>query len=57
MYKRQVYIDGTKEVWDVQKRRRIADGALKMALGDAYGLWVNSPERRVVDMELSLIHI
>lgn len=48
---RYVYIDGTKEVWDVQKRRRIADGALKMALGDAYGLWVNSPERRVVDME------
>lgn len=48
---RYVYIDGTKECWDVQKRRRIADGALKMALGDAYGLWLNSPERRVVDMD------
>ncbi|WP_437881041.1 DUF5906 domain-containing protein [Pseudomonas sp. LRF_L74] len=48
---RYVYIDGTKECWDVQKRRRIHDGALKMALGDAYGLWVNSPDRRVVDVE------
>lgn len=49
--KRYLYIDGTKECWDAQKRRRITDGALKMALGDAYGLWVNSPERRVVDVD------
>lgn len=47
---RYVYIDGTKDVWDYAKKRRIAEGAVKMALGDAYSLWLNSPERRVVDM-------
>lgn len=48
---RYVYIDGTKDVWDREKKRRIAEGAVKMALGDAYGLWLNSPERRVVDVD------
>ncbi len=47
---RYVYIDGTKDVWDYAKKRRISEGAVKMALGDAYSLWLNSPERRVVDM-------
>lgn len=47
---RYVYIDGTKDVWDYAKKRRVAEGAVKMALGDAYSLWLNSPERRVVDM-------
>ncbi|VXC68925.1 putative DNA primase/helicase [Pseudomonas sp. 8Z] len=47
---RYVYIDGTKDVWDYAKKRRIAEGAVKMSLGDAYSLWLNSPERRVVDM-------
>lgn len=48
---RYVYIDGTKEAWDKTKKRRLPEGALKMALGDGYGLWVNSPQRRVVDVE------
>jgi len=48
---RYVYIDGTKDVWDMQKKRRIAEGAVKMALGDAYSLWLNSPERKVVDVD------
>ncbi|MCY1200462.1 hypothetical protein D9M72_118920 [compost metagenome] len=48
---RYVYIDGTKDVWDREKKRRIAEGAVKMALGDAYSLWLNSPERRVVDVD------
>ncbi len=48
---RYVYIDGTKDSWDIQKRRRIPEGALKMSLGDAYGMWLNSPDRRTVDME------
>ncbi len=48
---RYVYIDGTKDVWDREKKRRIAEGAVKMALGDMYGMWLNSPERRVVDVE------
>ncbi len=48
---RYIYIDGTKDCWDIQRRRRVPEGALKMAMGDAYGLWLNSPERRTVDME------
>lgn len=48
---RYVYIDGTKDVWDRQKKRRVPEGAVKMALGDAYTLWLNSPERRVVDVD------
>ncbi|CAH0153973.1 bifunctional DNA primase/polymerase [Pseudomonas mediterranea] len=48
---RYVYIDGTKDVWDREKKRRIAEGAVKMALGDAYAMWLNSPERRTVDVE------
>lgn len=47
---RYVYIDGTKDVWDKQKKRRVPEGAVKMALGDAYALWLNSGERRVVDV-------
>ena len=47
---RYVYIDGTKDVWDLAKKRRVPEGAVKMALGDAYSLWLNSPERRVVDV-------
>jgi putative DNA primase/helicase len=48
--KRYVYIDGTKDVWDKQKKRRVPEGAVKMALGDAYALWLNSAERQVVDV-------
>ncbi|MDZ4337133.1 MAG: bifunctional DNA primase/polymerase [Pseudomonas sp.] len=50
MLTRYVYIDGTKDAWDYAKKRRVAEGAVKMALGDAYSLWLNSPDRRVVDM-------
>ena len=48
---RYVYIDGTKDVWDCAKKRRIPEGAVKMALGDGYGLWLNCPTRRVVDVD------
>jgi putative DNA primase/helicase len=48
---RYVYIDGTKDVWDREKKRRIPEGAVKMALGDTYAFWLNSPERRVVDVD------
>ncbi|WDH24092.1 bifunctional DNA primase/polymerase [Pseudomonas chlororaphis] len=48
---RYVYIDGTKDVWDREKKRRIAEGAVKMALGDAYPMWLNSTDRRTVDVE------
>lgn len=48
---RYIYIDGTKDIWDKAKRRRIPEGALKLMLGDTYPLWLNAPDRRVVDME------
>ncbi|WP_449102158.1 bifunctional DNA primase/polymerase [Pseudomonas extremaustralis] len=48
---RYVYIDGTKDVWDREKKRRVPEGAVKMALGDGYGMWLNSPDRRVVDVD------
>lgn len=48
---RYVYIDGTKEAWDREKKRRLPEGSVKMALGDAYQLWLNSPTRRVVDVD------
>lgn len=48
---RYVYIDGTKEVWDRLKKRRLPEGAVKLKLGDAFALWVNSPNRREVDVD------
>ncbi|QXH53189.1 bifunctional DNA primase/polymerase [Pseudomonas fakonensis] len=48
---RYVYIDGTKDVWDREKKRRIAEGAVKMALGEEYKWWLNSQDRRVVDVD------
>lgn len=48
---RYIYIDGTKEAWDREKKRRLPEGSVKMALGDAYQLWLNSPNRRVVDVD------
>ncbi len=48
---RYVYIDGTKDVWDRERKRRVPEGAVKMALGDGYGMWLNSPDRRVVDVD------
>lgn len=48
---RYVYIDGTKDIWDRSKRRRVPEGAVKMMLADTYPMWLNSPERVVVDMD------
>lgn len=48
---RYIYIDGTREAWDREKKRRLPEGSVKMALGDAYQLWLNSPSRRVVDVD------
>ncbi|MBF8756481.1 bifunctional DNA primase/polymerase [Pseudomonas guariconensis] len=47
---RYVYIDGTKDVWDCEKKRRIPEGAVKMAIGEDYKWWLNSRDRRVVDV-------
>lgn len=47
---RYVYIDGTKDVWDCEKKRRIPEGAVKMAIGEDYKWWLNSRDRREVDV-------
>lgn len=45
---RYVYLDGSQDIWDKQLRNRLPAAAVKLALGDAFSLWVNSPERRVI---------
>lgn len=45
---RYIYLDGTQDVWDKKLRMRIPAAAVRLALGDNYKYWVNSPERRVL---------
>lgn len=45
---RYVYLDGSQDIWDRQLRTRLPAAAVKLALGDAFPLWVNSPDRRVI---------
>ncbi|MCH4563365.1 DUF5906 domain-containing protein [Halomonas sp. EGI 63088] len=45
---RYVYLDGTQDIWDRQLKQRLPARAVQLALGDAWSLWVNSPERRQV---------
>lgn len=45
---RYVYLDGTQDIYDRHLRLRVPAGAVKLALGDAFSLWQNSPDRRVI---------
>ncbi|HAF94048.1 MAG TPA: hypothetical protein DCG67_20100 [Pseudomonas sp.] len=45
---RYVYLDGSQDIWDRQLRQRLPARAVQLALGDAFTLWLNSPERQVV---------
>lgn len=45
---RYVYLDGSQDIWDRQLRQRLPANAVKLALGDAFPLWLNSAERRVI---------
>ncbi|SDF69343.1 putative DNA primase/helicase [Onishia taeanensis] len=45
---RYVYLDGTQDIWDRQLKQRLPSRAVQLALGDAWSLWVNSPDRRQV---------
>ncbi|WP_342596541.1 bifunctional DNA primase/polymerase [Salinicola lusitanus] len=45
---RYVFLDGTQDIWDCQLRMRLPKGAVQLALGDAFSLWVNSPERKQI---------
>lgn len=51
MYERYVYLDGTKEIYDRQLRQRLPAGAVQLALGDVFSIWVNSEDRRVIPAE------
>lgn len=48
---RYVYLDGSDNIWDGKLRRIISSSAAKMAMGDGFKLWQNSPNRRVVPFE------
>lgn len=51
MMNRYIYLDGTTSVWDTQLWRMIEQGAAKLAMGDDFKFWVNSPNRRVVPID------
>jgi putative DNA primase/helicase len=45
---RYVFLDGTQDIWDRLLKARLPSGAVKLALGDAFSLWVNSPQRKQI---------
>lgn len=49
--KRYILIDGTKDVWDHQLRKRVSVGAVNERLADGFKIWRNSPERKVIKPE------
>ncbi|QRO34146.1 DUF5906 domain-containing protein [Chromobacterium violaceum] len=46
---RYVYLDGSSTIWDQQLQKIISFQDLKVALGDAHKVWLNSPMRRKID--------
>lgn len=51
MMDRYVYLDGSSSVWDNQLWRIIDQGAAKLAMGDDFKFWVNSPMRKVIPID------
>lgn len=51
MMSRYVYLDGSAMIWDNQLWKMIDQGAAKLAMGDSFKVWVNSPSRRIVPFE------
>lgn len=45
---RYVFLDGTQDIYDRHLRQRLPAGSVKLALGDAFTQWQNSPMRRVI---------
>lgn len=43
---RYIYLDGTQEIWDNLLRERLPAAAVKLALGDAFSVWLNSKDRK-----------
>lgn len=48
---RYIYLDGTQEVWDKALKARIPAAAVRLALGDAFKFWINSPDRKTLPAE------
>lgn len=48
MMNRYIYLDGTTSVWDNQLWCIIEQGAAKLAMGDDFKFWVNSPNRKII---------
>lgn len=51
MMERYIYLDGSTSVWDTQLWRMIEQGAAKLAMGDDFKFWVNSPDRKVIPID------
>lgn len=51
MMERYIYLDGSSSVWDNQLWRIIDQGAAKLAMGDDFKFWVNSPQRKVIPID------
>lgn len=51
MMERYIYLDGSTSVWDKQLWRMIEQGAAKLAMGDSFKIWVNSPNRKVIPID------
>ena len=45
---RYIYLDGSASVWDERLRIVVGQSAVKMAMGAAFDLWVNSPQRKKI---------
>ena len=48
---RYVYLDGSTSIWDMHLWRMIDQSAAKLAMGDSFKLWCNSPMRIVKRFE------
>lgn len=51
MLARYVYLDGSAMIWDNQLWKMIEQSAAKLAMGDMFKVWLNSPTRQVIPFE------
>ena len=50
-FNRYLLIYGTKEVWDIQKHRRIEAKAVELSDKEAFDSWIKSPRKKMVDVD------
>lgn len=51
MMARYVYLDGSASIWDNELWRMIDQSSAKLAMGDAFKIWLNHPQRIVKRFE------